>query len=83
QAVIYARQGVELERSTMARWVGACGALVDPLVSALRRYVFAAYKIHADDTPVSVLEPGNGKTKTGRLWAYVRDDRNSGSSDPP
>lgn len=83
QAVIYARQGVELDRSSMARWVGACGALVAPLVEALHRYVLAASKVHADDTPVSVLAPGNGQTKTARLWAYVRDDRNSGSGDPP
>jgi transposase len=83
QSVIYARQGVELDRSTMARWVGACSALVEPLVDQLRRYVLAPGKVHADDTPVSVLAPGNGQTKTGRLWAYVRDDRNSGSADPP
>jgi transposase len=83
QSVIYARQGVELDRSTMARWVGACSALAEPLVDQLRRYVLAPGKVHADDTPVSVLAPGNGQTKTARLWAYVRDDRNSGSADPP
>ena len=66
-----------------ATWVGACGALVAPLVDALRRHVLAGVKAHADDTPVSVLAPGNGQTKTARLWAYVRDDRNSGSADPP
>src|SRR6266536_3406459 len=49
--------------------------LLEPLVEALRRYVIAAGKLHADDTPVPVLAPGNGKTKTGRLWTYVRDDR--------
>jgi transposase len=63
--------------------VGACGALVAPLVDALRRYVLAGSKVHANDTPVSVLAPGNGQIKTARLWAYVRDDRNSGSADPP
>lgn len=83
QSAIYARQGVELDRSTMARWVGACGALVAPLVEQLRRHVLAPGKVHADDTPVSVLAPGNGQTKTARLWAYVRDDRNSGSVEPP
>lgn len=82
QSAIYARQGVELDRSSMARWVGACGALVAPLVDALCRYVLAGGKVHADDTPVSVLAPGNGHTKTARLWAHVRDDRNSGSVDP-
>jgi transposase len=83
QSVIYARDGVELDRSMMARWVGACGALVAPLVDALRRYVLSAKKIHADDTPVAVLAPGNGQTKTSRLWVYVRDDRPSGTIDPP
>jgi hypothetical protein len=53
------------------------------LVDVLGRYVRAAGKVHADDTPVPVLDPGRGKTKTGRLWTYVRDDRPSGSRDPP
>ena len=76
QAEIYAREGVELERSTLADWVGGSQpTLLEPLVEALRRYVMAAGKLHADDTPVPVLAPGNGKTKTGRLWTYVRDDR--------
>jgi transposase len=75
QSEIYARQGVELERSTLADWVGASSRLVEPLVEALRDYVMEAVKLHADDTPVPVLAPGNGRTKTGRLWTYVRDDR--------
>jgi len=54
-----------------------------PLVSALRDHVMAAQKLHADDTPVPVLAPGNGKTKTGRLWTYVRDDRPAGDETPP
>lgn len=83
QAAIYARQGVELDRTTMARGVGACGALVRPLVEALRRYVMMPGKVHADDTPLPVLAPGKGQTKTGRLWAYVRDDRASGSDAAP
>jgi hypothetical protein len=74
---------VDLDRSTMARWIGACGALLRPLVESLRRYVLAPGKVHADDTPMPVLAPGNGQTKTGRLWVYVRDDRNSGSAAPP
>jgi hypothetical protein len=57
--------------------------LLAPLVDTLRRYVLAASKLHADDTPVPVLAPGNGKTKTGRLWTYVRDDRPAGDSSPP
>lgn len=83
QAAIYARQGVALDRSTMARWVGACGALMRPLVEALKRYVVAPGKVHADDTPIPVLAPGNKQTRTGRLWVYVRDDRNSGSDAAP
>ncbi|MBN3791836.1 IS66 family transposase [Burkholderia sp. Ac-20353] len=83
QSVIYAREGVELDRSLLAKWVGHSAALLQPLVDALRRHVMAATKLHADDTPVPVLAPGNGKTKTGRLWVYVRDDRNSGDVTPP
>jgi transposase len=83
QAEIYARDGVELDRSTMAEWIGGCGRLLEPLVTALRRHVMSAGKLHADDTPVPVLAPGNGKTKTGRLWTYVRDDRPWGDQNPP
>ena len=78
QSEIYARQGVEIERSTLAGWVGASSELLSPLVAALHRHVLAASKLHADDTPIPVLAPGNGKTKTGRLWTYVRDDRPAG-----
>jgi transposase len=83
QAEIYARDGVELDRSTMAEWIGGCSRLLEPLVAALRRHVMSAGKLHADDTPVPVLAPGNGKTKTGRLWTYVRDDRPWGDQTPP
>lgn len=83
QSQIYARQGVELDRATLAEWVGASSALMEPLVETLGRYVLAAAKLHADDTPIPVLAPGTGKTKTGRLWTYVRDDRPAGSTDPP
>jgi transposase len=81
QAQIYAREGVELERSTMAEWVAGCFRLLEPLVEALARYVMTAHKLHADDTPVPVLEPGRGRTKTGRLWTYVRDDRPAASAE--
>src|SRR5271169_3364666 len=83
QSEIYAREGVELERSTLADWVGGTSALLTPLVEALRRHVMSATKLHADDTPVPVLAPGNGKTKTGRLWTYVRDDRPAGDTAAP
>jgi hypothetical protein len=82
QSVIYAREGVELERSTLARWVGHSAALLRPLVDAIRRHVMTASKLHADDPPVPVLAPGNGATRTGRLWVYVRDDRASADIKP-
>ena len=82
QSEIYAREGVELERSTLADWVGGTSALLAPLVEALRRHVLSATKLHADDTSVPVLAPGHGKTKTGRLWTYVRDDRPAGDATP-
>ncbi len=81
QAEIYAREGVDLDRSTLADWVGQAAALMDPLVEALARHVLGGEKLHADDTPVPVLNPGAGKTKLGRLWTYVRDDRPAGSAD--
>ena len=83
QSQMYAREGVDLDRSTLATWVGQASSLLEPLVAALRRYVLSAAKVHADDTPVPVLAPGNNKTKTGRLWTYVRDDRPAGSNDAP
>jgi len=82
QSEIYERWGVELDRSTLAEWVGGSSRLLAPLVEVLRRYVMAANKLHADDTPVPVLAPGMGKTKTGRLWTYVRDDRPAGDATP-
>ena len=83
QSEIYARQGIDLERSTLADWIGGISRLVTPLAELIGRYVTAATKIHADDTPVPVLDPGRGKTKTGRLWVYVRDDRPAGSIEAP
>jgi transposase len=83
QSEIYVRAGVELDRATLADWVGAASALMEPLAEGLREYVMAAEKLHADDTPVPVLQPGLGKTKTGRLWTYVRDDRSAGDAAAP
>jgi transposase len=83
QSEMYAREGVELERSTLADWVGASAKLLTPLIETLKDYVLSAEILHADDTPVPVLQPGKGKTKTGRLWTYVRDGRAAGSADPP
>ncbi|GGF51057.1 transposase [Aliidongia dinghuensis] len=83
QSAIYARDGVDLDRSTLADWVGQAAWLLDPIVESIRAHVFAAEKIHGDDTPVPVLAPGTGKTKTGRLWVYVRDDRPFCGTAPP
>ena len=83
QSEIYARLGVEISRSTLAGWVGASSDLLAPLVEAIQKHVLAGRKLHADDTPMPVLAPGSGKTKTGRLWTYVRDDRPAGEQTPP
>ena len=83
QSEMYAREGVDLDRSTLAGWVGAASELLTPLVDEIRKHVLSAAKIHADDTPVPVLAPGNGKTRTGRLWTYVRDDRPAGLKTAP
>ena len=83
QSQIYAREGIDLDRSTLADWVGGASALLEPLVGAIGRYVLATHKLHGDDTPVPVLCPGRGTTKQGRLWTYVRDDRPAGSAEPP
>ena len=74
---------MELERSTLADWVGRSSELLKPLHEALRQYVMSGRKLHADDTPVPVLAPGDGKTKLGRLWTYVRDDRPAGDMAAP
>jgi transposase len=83
QSEIYARQGVEIERSTLAGWVGGASDLLAPLIDAIQKHVLAGSKLHADDTPMPVLSPGSGKTKTGRLWTYVRDDRPAGEDTAP
>ena len=83
QSEIYARQGVEIERSTLAGWVGGATGLLAPLTDAIQKHVLAGAKLHADDTPMPVLAPGSGKTKTGRLWTYVRDDRPAGEDIAP
>ncbi|HIB4963510.1 TPA: IS66-like element ISKox1 family transposase [Klebsiella pneumoniae] len=83
QCEIFARQGVDLSRALLSNWVDACCRLMAPLDEALYHYVMDCHKLHTDDTPVPVLAPGRKKTKTGRIWTYVRDDRSAGSSDPP
>jgi transposase len=81
QSETYAREGIDLDVSTLADWVGACAATLSPLVALIRDHVLAAERIHGDDTTVPVL--ATGKTVTGRLWTYVRDDRPFGGSARP
>lgn len=83
QSEIYAREGIDLDRSTLADWVGQSSRLLSPLINAIKQYVLSADKLHGDDTPVPVLCPGKGTTKQARLWPYVRDDRPAGSAEPP
>ena len=83
QAEIFAREGVTLETSTLSGWVGATAAALQPLVDALAAEVMGSQTLHVDDTPVPVLAPGTGKTKTGRLWTYVRDERPFAGTRPP
>ena len=83
QCQIFAHAGLTLSRTTLIQWVGASSELLGPLAAALAKHVLAAPNINADVTPIKVLAPGTGKTKKGRLWAYVRDGRGWGSTDPP
>jgi transposase len=83
QADIYARQGIAIDRSVMAGWMGHLAALLEPLSARIERRVRAGSALHADDTPVPALDPGRGWIKTGRLWTAVRDERPFGSTAPP
>jgi transposase len=83
QAEIYARDGLSLETSTLSGWVGATAAALTPLVDALAADIIGSDTLHVDDTPVPVLAPGTGRTKTGRLWVYVRDERPFAGARPP
>jgi transposase len=83
QSKILERSGILLSRSTLTQWVGSCAKLLNPLILELRRQIFASSHIHGDDTIVPVLSPGSKKTKTGRLWCYVRDTRPHRGSEPP
>ena len=83
QSQIYARQGITLDRSTLADWVGRAAFHLRPLHERLLSSLKASPKLFADETTAPVLDPGRGRTKTGQLWAYARDDRPWGGSDPP
>ena len=83
QAQIYARQGIALDRSTLADWTGRAAWLLKPLHTRLLERLKASGKLFADETIAPVLDPGRGRTKTGQLWVYARDDRPWGGPDPP
>ena len=83
QAQIYARQGITLDRSTLADWVGRAAWLLRPVHERLLMRLKSSTKLFADETTAPVLDPGRGRTKIGQLWAYARDDRSWGGSDPP
>ncbi len=83
QSQIFARHGVEIDRSTLANWVGGACWWLEPLQARLAEHVFGSTKLFADDTPIPVLDPGRGRTKTGRLWVYARDDRPWSGPEPP
>jgi transposase len=83
QAQIFARHGARIERSTLAGWVGGACWWLEPLLARLAAHVFASAKLFADDTPIPVLDPGRGRTRTGRLWVYARDDHPWAGPEPP
>ena len=83
QSEIFARSGLELDRGMLAHWLGRTAFLLQPLAVAIGAHVREGAALHADDTPVPVLDPGRGRTRTGRLWTAVRDERPWGSQAPP
>jgi transposase len=83
QSQIFARHGVEIDRSTLAGWVGGACWWLEALYEKLCKNVFASDHLFADDPPVPVLDPGRGRTKTGRLWVYAREQRPWGGPEPP
>jgi transposase len=83
QAQIYARQGIQLDRSTLADWVGRAAWYLRPLRDHILERLRRSERLFADETTAPVLDPGRGRTKTGQLWAYARDDRPWGGGDPP
>jgi len=83
QSQIYGYEDIDLSRSTMTSWAKQCSKLLQPLIDEIKKAVFSSSQIHGDDTIVKVLAPGLGKTKTGRIWTYVRDGRPHGDNTPP
>jgi hypothetical protein len=83
QAEIFARQGIALDRATLADWVGRAAWYLKPLYEALRADLMSSTVLFADETTLPVLDPGRGRTKTGQLWSYARDMRGWGGDHPP
>lgn len=83
QAQIYARQGIQLDRSTLADWVGRAAWYLRPLRDHILERLRSSERLFADETTAPVLDPGRKRTKTGQIWAYACDDRPWGGSDPP
>ena len=83
QSQIFARHGVDLSRSTLVGWVGGACWWLEALHERLCKNVFASNHLFADDTPIPVLDPGRGRTKTGRLWVYAREQRPWSGPEPP
>ncbi len=83
QAQIYERQGIHLDRSTLADWVGRAAFHLRPIRERILAHLRSSTKLFADETTAPVLDPGRGRTKTGQLWAYARDDRPWRGTDPP
>lgn len=82
QSQMLEREGIDISRSTISSWLGQGAQLLEPIANLIREYVISCNQIHGDDTPVQVLNPGTGKTKTGRMWVYVNDGRPRGDDSP-
>jgi transposase len=82
QSQMFEREGIDISRSTISSWLGQGAKLLEPIADLIREYVISCNQIHGDDTPVKVLNPGTGKTKTGRMWVYVNDGRPRGDASP-
>ena len=82
QSQMFEREGIDISRSTISSWLGQGSQLLEPIAELIREYVISCNQIHGDDTPVKVLNPGTGKTKTGRMWVYVNDGRPRGDDAP-
>lgn len=82
QSQMFTREGIDIPRSTISSWLGQGAKLLEPIANLIREYIISCNHIHGDDTPVKVLNPGTGKTKTGRIWVYVNDGRPRGDDSP-